>query len=89
VNAEFAPQALAAIQAVYDDPRLDTLADRLENILDLLEKGRPYPAEVRVRRMQVAGLWYVPVRGNGETLALLWTETDDGVARVMWAGPEI
>jgi hypothetical protein len=89
VIVEFAPQAAAAIQAVYDDPRLRTLADRVEEIIDALEKGSPYPAQVRARRMQVARLWYVPVRGSGEALALLWHERESGDARVVWAGPEI
>lgn len=82
----FSRQAREAIQSAYDNPRWDALAERIEEVIELLDAGPPYPARVRRDRMQSPKLWHVRVHGSGESFSLLWEEADDGCARVLWAG---
>lgn len=82
----FSRQTSQAIQDAYDNPRWRTLGERIEEVIDLLDAGPPYPARVRRDRMQEPKLWHVRVRGDGESFSLLWEEADDGHARVLWAG---
>jgi hypothetical protein len=90
VIVEYDAEAFAAIQAVFDDTWQSLLADRLEQVLDALEAGPPFPALVRARRMQEPKLWYVRLIGrNGESFALLWDLIADDRVKIHWAGPEI
>jgi hypothetical protein len=89
VIVRFDPAAVRAVQQIYTDPRLELLADRVEQVIADLEAGPPFPARVRSRRMMSPKLWYVLVYGSGERFALLWDEADNGDARIHWAGPEI
>lgn len=81
----FSAAATAAVQAVYDDPRRHVLADRLEAMLNLLERDAG-DARVRRHRMRPPGLWAIFVSGSGEDWALLWDEDDDGAPYVHYAG---
>ena len=82
----FADEAWDAIQALLDDPTRETLADRLDAMLDVLE-GDPGDARVRRHRMQVPQLWYFVVTGSGETWTILWEPDSDDVPYVHYAGP--
>jgi hypothetical protein len=85
VSIAFAPPAAAAIQAVFDDPRQSLLAERLEEILDVLEDD---PSDIRVRknRMQQPKFWLVRVYGSGREFAIMWDLGLDGDPYVRWAG---
>lgn len=83
---EFSAAATAAVQAVYDDPRRHPLADRLEAMLDLLQRDAG-DAQVHRHRMRSPGLWAIFVSGSGEDWALLWDEDDAGTPYVHYAGP--
>lgn len=81
---KYEKDALTAIQQVYDDPRLETLADRLEEKLTILER-KPGDQRVRQGRYHQTRLWRITVVGNGETFNVLWDEVD-GPVWVRWAG---
>jgi hypothetical protein len=75
--------AAAAIQAVFDDPTQEQLAERIDEMLDLLDKD---PGDQRLRRfrMQAPKLWVIRVRGSGRDFVLLWD--DDAEPFVRYAG---
>lgn len=85
----FEPDAAAAIQRVYDDPRLDTLADRVEEVIAELRAGPPFSARVRGKRMHSPKLWLVHIYGNGEMVSLLWDVADDGAVWIHWFGTDL
>lgn len=82
----FAPLARETIQRVFDDPALEQLAERIEDILDLLDED-PGNRQLRKHRMQEPKLWAVPVHGAGEDFVLLWDYDDAGRPWVRYAGP--
>ena len=84
----FSPPAAAAIQAVFDDPAQQQLADRIEELLDLLDKD-PGDRRLRRLRMHTPKLWAVPVHGSGRDLLLLWDLDEQGEPFVRYAGDGI
>lgn len=85
MSAGFSPEANEAIQRVFDDPAQGQLAERIEEVLDLLDV---YPADVRLRRRQTQApkLWVVLVHGSGRDFMILWDDADDGRPWVRYAG---
>ena len=86
MTAGYAPEAKAAIQRVYDDPSLDQLAERIEEILDLLDTS-PGDRRLHKNRMQEPKLWAVPVHGSSGDFVILWDLDDAGRPWVRYAGP--
>lgn len=82
----FADDAWNAIQALFDDPSRGILAERLDEMLDVLESD-PGDRQVRRQRMQVPGLWYFAVAGNDEVWGVLWEPDGSGEPYVHFAGP--
>lgn len=86
MTAKYVPDATKAIQAVYNDPVREQLADRLEVLLDLLDtdEGLKDPRLYR-HRMQEPKFWLVKVHGSKVDFAFMW-EVRNGDVWVMWAG---
>lgn len=84
----FDDEAWDAIQVLFDDPQRATLAERLDEMLDLLEKDS---GDQRVRRhwLQLPRLWHFTVTGNGETWSVLWEADDKGEPYIGFAGSGI
>jgi len=78
------PDAREAIQSVYDDPQQEQLADRLEELLDLLDRD-PGDQRLRRHRMHEPALWLVKVYGSKRDFAFLW-ELQGGQPWIHWAG---
>jgi hypothetical protein len=70
VDLYFDSQADATLTALETNDSLRDLADRLDEVLDLLARD-PDGARARRRRFQI-GLWGVPVSGSGEDWIVLW-----------------
>lgn len=70
---------------MFEDPARQTLAQRLDAMLDVLESDS---ADKRVRRhrMQEPKLWHFAVTGNGETWSVLWESGRDGEPYIHFAG---
>lgn len=84
MTAKYVPDAQVAIQAVYDDPTREQLADRLEELLDLLDTDLK-DSRLYKYRMQQPKFWLVKVYGSGVDFAFMW-ELRDGEPWVMWSG---
>lgn len=82
---EYDPDARDAIQGVYDDDSMDQLAERLEELLELLETD-PKDHRLTRRRMHRPGYWLVPVYGSGRDFAFMWDLGLGGQPYVRWAG---
>lgn len=74
-----------AIQAVYDDPTQEQLADRIEQVLELLATD-PLHAHLRKKRMHTPRLWVVRLHGSSRDFAILWDVSDAGEAQIHYAG---
>lgn len=83
--ARYSPAAAAEITRIYADPTQTQLADRLDEILDLLDTD-PGNGRVRRSRMQAPKLWAVPVHGSGRDLVILWEAGDGGQPEVHYVG---
>lgn len=84
MTARYSKDALEAIQQIYDNPRLTILADRLEEILTVLDED-PGDQRVRKRHMQQSRLWKVVSYGPGEAFTFFWDQ-ESGDTWVRWAG---
>lgn len=82
----YADAAFDAIQRVFDDASRAVLADRLEEILTLLDEA-PDAASLRRNRMHKPNVWAVFVSGSGEDWAVLWEPDAEGEPYVHYAGP--
>lgn len=82
----FDNNAWDALQALFDDESRPTLADRLDEMLDILEED-PGDRRVRRQRMQQPKLWHFSVTGNGETWSVLWDFDEQGEPYIHFAGP--
>lgn len=82
----FDNNAWDALQALFDDESGPTLADRLDEMLDILEED-PGDRRVRRQRMQQPKLWHFSVTGNGETWSVLWDFDEQGEPYIHFAGP--
>lgn len=81
----FADDAWDAVQAMFDDPLRGTLAERLDGMLDLLERDSG-DQRVRRHRMQVPRLWHFTVSGNDEVWSVLWELDQNGEPYIHFAG---
>ena len=84
MTLHFSPQASSEIQRVYDNPLPETLAERIEGVLGLLEAD-PGNARVRRHRMQEPKLWAIPVYGSKTEFVILW-DLHNGEPFVRYAG---
>lgn len=81
---QFHPDARAEIQRVYDDPSQEQLADRIEELLDLLAKD-PGNRHLRKHRMHKPAYWLVKIHGSDRDFAFFW-EIRDNEPWVLYAG---
>lgn len=89
----YGDEARAALQRLYDDPQLDTLADRIDERLDELDEdpGAQHLRRHQLRRPQPgqgSPYWYFEVHGSGQTWRVIWNSDADGEAHVYYVGPE-
>lgn len=84
MNAQYDGAASDAVQALYDNPSLITLADRVEEMLNLLEE-EPTHKLLRRNRMHRPALWRVTVLGSDEAFTFLW-DFEGEIPWVRWAG---
>ncbi len=82
----YSQEAFDAIQRVFDDPGRAVLADRLDEMLALLDED-PDDDRLRRHRMQQPKVWAVFVHGSGEDWALLWDVDSGRQPYVHYAGP--
>lgn len=82
-QTRFEKAAREAIEQLYDDPRYETLADRVEEIVELLDSN-PGDERLHKRRMHQTRIWKVVVYGSGETFTLFW-EMEESTPWVRWA----
>lgn len=84
----FHPEPLNAKRALDElNPRM---ADRVDDVLDLLEHDHTQP-RVRRHRLQKPALWMIVVRapdGDGDDYAILWDLDEDTVV-IRYIGPNI
>jgi hypothetical protein len=82
VKTESTPREV--IQRIYDDPAQDQLADRIEEMLLILEAD---PGDKRVRRHEIRdpNLWLVRIYGSKREFAFTWEERADAIW-ITWAG---
>jgi hypothetical protein len=79
-------EAWRALQALFDDERRSVLADRVNEILDLLDAGGA-DRRARAGRTQSPPYWMVSVHGSGEDWLILWEFNAEGEVNVAYAGP--
>lgn len=81
----FDDDAWLAIQALFDDSERVMLAERFDEMLDLLAQDSG-DRRVRRHRMQTPALWQLTVTGDGETWSVLWETDDRGDPYLHFAG---
>jgi hypothetical protein len=84
---QYADEAWNSIQALFDSETRSALADRVDEILDLLDAGG---TDARARRHRTLSLnrWTVPVRGSGEDWLIIWhPDSQTAEPYVIYAGP--
>lgn len=88
--AGFSPQAQAALEKLYADPARETLADRVEETLDLLDEGPPFHIELRRHRLQVRDTYRVMVSSGrpNDYVVIVWNSDQAGRAWVHYLGPD-
>ena len=84
----FEPAAHAALVALLANPKLQILADHVEEKLDALEANPNQPELTRSEFMTEFGLMYaLRVSGNGEDWMLAWQKASEGTVVVYYLGP--
>ena len=81
----YSDEAWDSIQSLFDDPARELLADRLNQMLDILENDSG-DQRVRRHRMHVPALWHFTVGGSGEVWSILWEPDQDGEPYINFAG---
>lgn len=84
---QYADEAWNSIRALFDDPRRATLADRVDEILDLLDAGGK---EARARRNRTFSptRWAVSIHGSGADWLIVWhPDLNNDEPYVIYAGP--
>ncbi len=86
----FLPDADAELRRLLDSPELQTLYERLNDLLDILEDD-PGDHRVRRRRYDTIDSWGFDVHGSGEDLLVIWTRPDEPpeVILVKYIGPKL
>jgi hypothetical protein len=83
---DYSDEAYDAIQAIYSNPSLDSLADRLDAALDDFE-ATPGAARFRRHRMQHdPAVYWFSISGSGTTVTVLWEPTPGTGAFVHFVG---
>lgn len=90
----YSVKALEQIEGLFADDALETLADRVGELLDELEAS---PGAAHLRRHQLrrprAGqgtpFWFVNVAGSGEHWRIVWNLDDDNEVRIYYVGSEL
>ena len=82
---EFGAAATENIQAVYDDPSRQRLADRIDEVLRLLDTS---PGDKRLRQIRVTDppMWGVRIHAGDDEFLIYW-DVLSAVTRVRYAGP--
>ncbi|MFD0854611.1 hypothetical protein ACFQ07_20405 [Actinomadura adrarensis] len=85
---DFSPDAFSAYQGLADTPTRGVLLDRIDEVLDLLEKN-PGQQRLRRHRLNPPGVWAVLVHAHDETWAILWAQRPEDPDAVMieYLGP--
>lgn len=84
---QYEAEAWNSIQALFDSKTRSALADRVDEVLDLLDAGGT-DALARRHRTFSPNRWAVPVRGSGEDWLIVW-HPDPKTAEpyVIYSGP--
>ena len=84
---QYDAEAWNSIQALFDSSTRSELADRVDEVLDLLDAGGT-DARARRHRTFRPNLWTVPIRGSGEDWIVIWhSHPETAEPYVVNAGP--
>ncbi len=81
-EVRLAQEADAVLDRLWQDGQ-EQLVERLEDAIDLIAEGDKLARRHRLSSANVpGGLWLIAVRYQGQTWAIVWSETRPGPAKV-------
>lgn len=85
-DLRFEPTAAASLEALFQDPTKDELADRIDERLDQLESN-PDQLTSEEFRSRFGLIYAVRIFGSGEDWLILWKRHAEHEVRVYYLGP--